>query len=561
MSYIVFARKWRPKAFDEVIGQEHVTTTLKNAIEQNRVAHAYLFCGPRGTGKTTTARLLAKALNCEKGPTPNPCNKCASCLEIAEGRSIDIIEIDAASNRGIDEIRSLRESVKFRPQCGRYKVYIMDEVHMLTQEAFNALLKTLEEPPAHIKFVFATTAAHKVLPTILSRCQKFDFKRISSKDIISKLKKITATEKIDIENSALFTIVRAASGSMRDAESILDQMNSFTKGRISLDSVNSVLGLINQNILMEFTQSIIKKDTALALKLVDKIMNDGKDGYQFLANLIEYFRNILITKQGKDLGKLLNLLPEEIESISKQAANFTIEDILYILYALINTTSSMRYAPSVRIPLEMLAVKLTRRESIVSLAEILKRIAALEERIIGDIQLDNFKKAVKTPEQTVKMPEQIAKTPQETKAAGKSEHLNSPSLYRLREIWPQAIKRIKIEKIYVASCLEEAEIVEFKDNILTLGYAKNNKFHKEILEKTQNKKLIEAIISELLNAKVVVECIMSDKIESAGKEKSDPDKEGKNRPEARRDSIKKALSDPIIQSALDIFDGNIMKFF
>jgi len=560
MSYIVFARKWRPKTFDEVIGQEHVTTTLKNAIEQNRIAHAYLFCGPRGTGKTTTARLLAKALNCEKGPTPNPCNKCASCLEIAEGRSIDIIEIDAASNRGIDEIRSLRESVKFRPQRGRYKVYIMDEVHMLTQEAFNALLKTLEEPPAHIKFVFATTAAHKVLPTILSRCQKFNFKRISSKDIISKLKKITTTEKIKIEEAALFTIVRAASGSMRDAESILDQMNSFTKGRISLDSVNSVLGLISQNILTEFTQSIIKKDTALALKLVDKILNDGKDGYQFLANLIEYFRNILIAKQGKDLGKLLNLLPEEIESISKQAANFTIEDILYILYTLINTTSSMRYAPSVRIPLEMLAVKLTRRESIVSLAEILKRIAALEERIVGDIQLDSLKKAVKTPEQTVKMLEQIAKTPQETKATGKSEHFDSASLYRLREIWPQAIKRIKIEKIYVASCLEEAEIVEFKDNILTLGYAKNNKFHKDILEKTQNKKLIEAIISELLNAKVVIECIMSDKIKSAGKEKSDSDKEGKNHPETRRDSIKKALSDPIIQSALDIFDGNIMRF-
>ncbi|UCH12051.1 MAG: DNA polymerase III subunit gamma/tau [Candidatus Omnitrophota bacterium] len=554
MTYIVFARKWRPKTFDEVIGQEHITTTLKNAIEQKRVAHAYLFCGPRGTGKTTTARLLAKALNCEKGPTPDPCNKCTSCLEITEGRSIDIIEIDAASNRGIDEIRSLRESVKFRPQGGRYKVYIIDEVHMLTQEAFNALLKTLEEPPAYIKFVFATTAAHKVLPTILSRCQKFDFKRISSKDIISKVKKITAAEKIKIEEAALFTIVRAASGSMRDAESILDQMNSFTKGRISLDSVNSVLGLISQNILMEFTQSIIKKDTASALKLVDKIMNDGKDGYQFLANLIEYFRNILIAKQGKDLGKLLNLLPEEIESISKQAANFTIEDILYILYTLINTTSSMRYAPSVRIPLEMLAVKLTRRESIVSLAEILKRIAALEERIVGDIQLDSLKKAVKTPEQ-------IAKTPQETKTAGKSEHLDSASLYRLREIWPQAIKRIKIEKIYVASCLEGAEIVEFKDNILTLGYAKNNKFHKEILEKTQNKKLIEAIVSELLNAKVVIEYIMSDKIKSAGEEKSDSDKERKNRPEARRDSIKKALSDPIIQSALDIFDGNIMKFF
>jgi DNA polymerase III subunit gamma/tau len=528
MSYIVFARKWRPKIFDEVIGQSHITTTLKNAIEQNKVAHAYLFCGPRGTGKTTTARLLAKALNCEKGPTTAPCNKCASCVEITEGRSLDIIEIDAASNRGIDEIRSLRDNVRLSPHYAKYKVYIIDEVHMLTPEAFNALLKTLEEPPSHVKFVFATTAVHKVLPTIVSRCQRFEFKYISLNDIIAKLKNIARAEKIDVEEEALFTVARAASGSMRDAESILDQINSFAKGKISIDSVNSVLGLISQDTLSEFTECVIKKDTPSALKLIDRVINDGKDPQQFLLNFIEYFRNILIAKQGQQLHKLIDLQPEEIELISRQAADFTVEDILYVLYTLINTHASTRYATSTRIPLEMLAVKLTRRESIVSLAERLKRIAALEKMTGENKQPDSVKEPLEVPPQ--------------------SAHSDSVSLYKLREIWPQVIKKIKVEKIYVASCLEEAQIMEFKDNILTLGYGKNNKFHKGVLEKAQNKKLIETALSELLNAKVAIEYVISDK---------EPDqKQGTQ----AKTSVKNVLSDPIIQSALDIFDGNVMKF-
>ncbi|MFH0732894.1 MAG: DNA polymerase III subunit gamma/tau [Candidatus Omnitrophota bacterium] len=555
MSYIVFARKWRPTTFDEVVGQEHVTTTLKNAIEQNKVAHAYLFCGPRGTGKTTTARILAKALNCEKGPTPNPCNKCNSCKEITDARSLDIIEIDAASNRGIDEIRNLRESTKFSPQSSKYKVYIIDEVHMLTPEAFNALLKTLEEPPSHAKFVFATTAAYKVLPTILSRCQKFDFKRISSDDIIAKLKQIIKSEKIKAEDPALFAIANAASGSLRDAETLLDQINSFTKGNITLESVNSVLGLISHDTFSEFTEYVIKKDTPSALRLINKVIESGKDGNQFLQGFIEYFRNILIIKQGEALQKFIDLPKEEIEIISKHAAEFTVEDILYVLYVLINTQSSARYAPSVQIPLEMLAVKLTRRESIVSLAEILKRIAALEKQTTSNPQ----------PEQIQEKP--VAPQPQnnQNNANAHSHQVDPTTLYKLREIWPQAIKRVRTEKIYAASCLEEADILEFKDNILTLGYAKNNKFHKEILERTPTKKLIEGVISELLNTRVAIECVISDKAQPAtGFASQDPDKdkdkETAQRPEAtKKDTIKKMLADPIIQSALDIFDGNIMK--
>ncbi len=249
MSYIVFARKWRPRDFDEVIGQEHVTVTLKNAISLGRIAHAYLFAGPRGVGKTTVARIFAKALNCEKGPTVKPCNVCASCKEVVSGNSIDVLEIDGASNRGIDEVRSLRENIRFSPIGSKFKVYIIDEVHQITSDAFNALLKTLEEPPPHVKFIFATTQPHKVPGTILSRCQRFDFKRITLDLIISKLKNIVSEEKIKIEEEVLFTIARAADGSMRDAEVLLDQLNCATEGKIKIKDASEMLGVIEQDML------------------------------------------------------------------------------------------------------------------------------------------------------------------------------------------------------------------------------------------------------------------------------------------------------------------------
>ena len=306
MSYIVFARKYRPQAFDEVIGQSHITTTLANAIAQNRVAHAYIFAGPRGVGKTTTARIFAKALNCEKGPTANPCNKCPSCLEITQGSSLDILEIDGASNRGIDEIRNLRENVKFAPSKGHFKVYIIDEVHMLTIDAFNALLKTLEEPPAHVKFIFATTQAHKVPPTILSRCQRFDFRRISIKDIVESLKAIAKKEGLKVPDDVLILMAKHSDGSMRDAQVVLDQISSFAEGKISLEDASKILGAVSDDILFSLAESIKSKAALKALKIIDDLVNEGKDVAQIVLYFIEHFRDLLVAKINKDPSKLID---------------------------------------------------------------------------------------------------------------------------------------------------------------------------------------------------------------------------------------------------------------
>ena len=548
MSYIVLARKWRPQSFDQIVGQEHITTTLKNAIKQDRVAHAYLFCGPRGIGKTTTARILAKALNCEKGPTPSPCNKCASCKEITDSKSMDIIEIDGASNRGINEIRNIKENIKFSPQSGQFKIYIIDEVHMLTTEAFNALLKTLEEPPAHVKFIFATTAAYKVIPTILSRCQRFNFRRLSSDDIAKKLKDIAKKEKVSIDEVALLNIVRQSAGSMRDAESLMDQLATYCKNKITAEETNNILGLVEQDRLYQFAQYIIDKDTSSAIKFISKIMDEGTDPNQFLISLVEYFRNAMLVKEGKALIPLLELTKDEVDRIAVQIKSLTREDILYILYSMMNASNSMRQSSIPKVSLELLAVKLSSKESIVSLGEIMSRLNSLEKVSSEPVKA---RPVIEKPKSAGD--NDVHVVAQEMNPIPTDE--SRPELYRVREALQLVIRQIRQEKIYIASCLEEGMLVDFKGNIITLGFPKKNTFHKESLEKQQNKDLIENSFSKALGSKVAVEFII---IED-GKQSADNTKSEKpNQP--NQNPLKKALSDPIIKSALDIFDGNIMKF-
>ncbi|MBL7081386.1 MAG: DNA polymerase III subunit gamma/tau [Candidatus Omnitrophica bacterium] len=359
MKYQVFALKWRPQTFDQIIGQEHIATVLKNSILRNRVAHAYLFAGPRGVGKTSTARILAKSLNCERGSTVEPCQRCTSCQEITQSRSFDVIEIDGASNRGIDEIRTLREGVKFSPILGHFKIYIIDEVHMLTTEAFNALLKTLEEPPPNVLFIFATTQADKVPATILSRCQRFDFARIATEQIVRQLRKIASQEKIDVNDEALFTIARQSTGSLRDAESILDQLISFTKAnsQIKRGDIVSFLGCLEEETVFEITDKIIKGDVKAVLEMTDLLLKRGKNTKTILESLIEHFRNLIVAKVAAG-SSLIDLSKEQIIRLVAQSKFFRIEDLFGAFNLLVDTQELSKRLNNSIIPLEISLLRL-----------------------------------------------------------------------------------------------------------------------------------------------------------------------------------------------------------
>jgi DNA polymerase-3 subunit gamma/tau len=504
MSYIVFARKWRPKNFDEVIGQDHITSTLKNAIKQGRIAHAYLFAGPRGIGKTSLARILAKSLNCEKGPTLSPCEKCVSCKEIGESRSFDVIEIDGASNRGIDEIRSLRENVKFSPSAGKYKIYIIDEVHMLTTEAFNALLKTLEEPPEHVKFIFATTHPEKVIPTIISRCQRFDFHKIPITKMIEKLDKISRAEKLDVDKEALFAIAKAASGSMRDAESILDQLSAFSKNKIKMSDVTDILGMVEEDYLFEITDKIFKKDTAAAIKLIDTLINEGKDTKNFITGLIEHYRNLMISKiGGKSLESLLDLPPEIKIKVLEQSQQFSVKDLINSIEILVAAQEIARKIDSLHIPLEMAIAKLTLINS--NSEPQLKKV--LPQQNPREPLKENKPKIRQNPDDNYQQSNPAATSEQPKEEDNLNDSVQMFSDVTFQEIkgkWSELIKMLGKIKMSVATFLQEGSLVKLEKNTLTIGLPKEAGLHKELLEEQTNRALIESSLKQLLDKDIKI---------------------------------------------------------
>src|SRR3954465_358208 len=356
-SYQVIARKYRPQRFSDVVGQEHVSQTLTNAIEQNRIAHAYLFCGPRGTGKTTIARIFAKCLNCTGGPKVDFDDNDPRCQEITEGRSLDVLEIDGARNRGIDEIRELRETAKYAPASSRFKIYIIDEVHMLTKEAFNALLKTLEEPPAHVKFMFATTEPEKVLPTILSRCQRFDLRRIPVALIVQHLGQIAKLEKVEIDEAALYAIARGADGGMRDAESALDQLISFCGNRIVEEDVLSMFGLTAQKQILSLSGAVLGGNAEPALRELSDLTRHGKDLSRLLADLLSHLRNLLIFQISKGDRKLLQVSEAEGAGLKAEDALVSTETLTRIMDVLPEAESRLREAASKKIFIEVALLK------------------------------------------------------------------------------------------------------------------------------------------------------------------------------------------------------------
>ncbi|HEX3019442.1 MAG TPA: DNA polymerase III subunit gamma/tau [Chitinispirillaceae bacterium] len=376
MSYLVFARKWRPLTFDDVIGQEHITDTLKKAIEKNRVAHAFIFTGTRGVGKTTSARILARALNCEKGPTPNPCGECTSCKDVLSGASFDVLEIDGASNNSVDDIRELRDNIGYSSMGGKYRIFVIDEVHMLSKPAFNALLKTLEEPPKNVIFIFATTEPQKIPQTIHSRCQRYDFRRIGAEKILERLIYICTTEKINFERSALMLVARKAEGSMRDALSLLDQVYSFCRENLTEKEVRSVLGLVGMEVYDRIMDAIAAKDAAPALKLVQDVLVQGFDLQEFILGLQEHVRNLLFARiPGALESRGIELETDTIQKFEISAKRFSEGDLLRMSEVIKKAESDLKWSAFPRFVAELMLLKLTYMDSTVTVEQLIKALS------------------------------------------------------------------------------------------------------------------------------------------------------------------------------------------
>ncbi len=379
MSYLVLARKWRPQTFEEIVGQEHVSTTLQNAIRADRVAHAFLFTGVRGVGKTTAARVLAKALNCEHGPTPTPCNTCKHCTEITAGSCVDVLEIDGASNTGVDDVREIIDNVRYRPAACRLKIYIIDEVHMLSTSAFNALLKTLEEPPAHVKFIFATTDPHKVPHTIHSRCQRYDFKRISYRQVVDRLALIAKADGIEVGERALFLIAREGEGSMRDAQSLFDQVIAYAGTQIADADVAAALGLADRERIYQLGAALAERDPSRAMALLNELHDYGYDLRRLTRELLEYFRNLSIAKLLPRSEILADLPDEEQAQLAKQAQSVQAEELDRAFRLLLDTEAEIARVPYPKLVLDMAVLKLATLAPVVPGDELLRRIDALAQ--------------------------------------------------------------------------------------------------------------------------------------------------------------------------------------
>lgn len=535
MSYLVLARKYRPATFSDVVGQAHITELLEKAITGNKVSHAYLFCGPRGIGKTSCARILAKSLNCVKGPTLKPCGDCPSCKEISQGSGFDVIEIDGASNRGIDEIRTLRENVKFAPSYGKYKIYIVDEVHMLTAEAFNALLKTLEEPPSHAKFIFATTEAHKLPATIISRCQRYDFKRISLKTLVESLRAICEKERFTITDEALYAIAKASQGSFRDSLSILDQVSALSERKISDSDVYSMLGLVEVELLFALTDALEAKDCAKALEVLDTIMEKGKDIKQLARDLVEHYRNVMVMKVGgKSLEKLVDYSAPLKEQYYNQAQKCGLPDILEAIDEFIKAQETSRITETLRTPLEIAFARLTYDEQRTTndeprAANFDKRPATTVQRPASSVQRPepNSQSPVprtSSPESratnilkdnkgsailTAPVSENEDPAPFEDQEIAMPETAAAPDLEKIRSAWDALTYAVSREKMSLATFLQEGRPMSLKGERLTIGFAPEHAFHKEALERKDAVLLVERIFSEKLRAKILIEYKMA----------------------------------------------------
>ncbi len=535
--YQVLARKWRPQQFDDVVGQEHITTTLKNAIEQDRLAHAYLFVGPRGIGKTSTARIFAKALNCVKGPTAEPCDKCDNCKEIAAGNCLDVLEIDGASNNGVDQVRELRETCRYAPARSKFKIYIIDEVHMLTTAAFNALLKTLEEPPPHVKFFFATTEPQKVLPTILSRCQRFDLRRIPANLIVNHLKHIAKQEKVSVEDKALTAIARGAEGGLRDAESALDQLIAFCGDEIAEKDVLGVFGLVAHDQLSALTNAIIDGDTGQALARLKQLDDVGKDLQRLLADLLDHFRNLLVlTVAGTATGSL-DLPDTELELLQAQAKRIEADAVLRVIDALSGAEGRLRYALSKRIFLEIALVKAIRAREATGIDGILKKLNELKggspDKLVGATSTSSH---------------------QQDRGGDAAPTTASPTT-NLEEAWAYAVEHIAKVTPLVKSYLVGTRPLGLKGKVFVVGFDPEFAERREFVDTGKNKELLQNKLREKLHTDVTLKFEVAEAAETPAPVA--PVKVAAMPPAKK--NHEDFNDDLLIKKALEIFKGTIVE--
>jgi len=556
MSYLVLARKWRPQIFEEVIGQRHITQTLQNAISQKRVAHAFLFTGARGVGKTSTARILAKALNCEAGPQINPCNQCTTCHEISSGTSIDVIEIDGASNRGIDEIRELRENVRYTPAKSRYKIFIIDEVHMLTREAFNALLKTLEEPPPHIIFIFATTEPHKIPATILSRCQRYDFKRIPLREIIENLKRITEEEKVQISQRGLFTIAQESEGSLRDAQSLLDQVISYGGKNIGDEDITEVLGLIDRKVLYDTIEAIGSRKAERCMEIVEYIYHYGYDLQHFCQELLQSFRNLILMKVSQEPEGLMELPKEEFEILGKQAERFQFDHLNHLFSLLLKGEEEVAQSTFPRIMLEMTLIRMATLRPILPIDEILKKLEGLEkterpmieneknwEKLFHNALEDSEEEGQPTAviEDAELPPLESAMSPEDSQEGT----VGSRESQKIgEETWKGLVDFTRARSPVLGSFLALGNLVRMSDEKIEIGFEKDS-FHYERMIEKENRSQLESICQEYFKKKTKV--IIS------------PLEQGVTLKTRDVSEAEETAQNPLVQEALRLFNGKIVE--
>ena len=576
MSYLVLARKWRPQLFEDVIGQRPITQTLQNAIAQKRVAHAFLFTGARGVGKTSTARILAKALNCEAGPQINPCNRCSSCQEISSGNSMDVIEIDGASNRGIDEIRELRENVRYTPAKSRYKIFIIDEIHMLTREAFNALLKTLEEPPPHIIFVFATTEPHKLPNTILSRCQRYDFKRIPLKDIVESLKKITEEEKVKISQRGLLSLARESDGSMRDAQSLLDQVISYAGQEIRDEDIVDVLGLVDRKILSDTVEAIANQDAGRCLEIVEQVYQYGYDVQHFCRELLQSLRNLLLIKVAQHPEPLIELAEEELETLKKQAEKFQLDSLNHLFNLLLKGEEEVAQSTLPRTMLEVTLIRMATLRPMLPIDDILKKLEGWTRGDAGSPRMDKerpppvregpkgLEKVKSVPEraekQKVPTPEKEGPTPVPTSqpSANLTEGAQEGGEPQdVREgVWRDLVDFTRARNPVLGSFLTFGDLIHLSEDKIEIGFEKDS-FHYERIMEVENRKLLEQVCRDYLKKETkVVLSPLSQGVRPRGRGSFETDQPMPNAREKRVE--KEILENPVVQEALRLFSGKIV---